>query len=504
MSFTDIASTLTEIKEINPTVEQQEIIDLAIQSDESILINALAGAAKTTTLELICRAMPVMPILSLAFNKRIAEEMARRLPGHVQCRTLNSLGHRVWAATCTGKINLQQKKSYELLKRHVENLSRIEKQEAFDRFGDTLKAISKAKLAGYIPDGKYTQARRLTTTEQFWNQIEEDELDADRTLVDQVLTESIRQAYAGLIDFDDQIYMSTLFGGTFPRFPLVMCDEVQDLSEINHAMLERLVTQRLIAVGDPHQSIYRFRGAKSSGMAALKAKFKMTEMGLSISFRCPIAIIKNAHFRAPRMMWPDWAKEGTIARLRGWDADTIRDGAAIICRNNAPLISLAFKLLRRGRGVKLVGFDIGSNLIKVLKKLGPENTKQEDVVRAIDKWEAERLLSKKNEANTKDKAECLRVFSSFGPDLGQAIAYATDLFAQSGPIQLLSGHKAKGLEWDVVYHLDPWRIPSTFAKTEEDFEQELNVRYVVETRAKDSMFFINTEDFEKNEADEGL
>jgi hypothetical protein len=48
-------------------------------------------------------------------------------------------------------------------------------------------------------------------------------------LIDSVLTDSIRLAYEGQIDFDDQIYMPTLFGGTFPRFPLVMVDEAQDL-----------------------------------------------------------------------------------------------------------------------------------------------------------------------------------------------------------------------------------------------------------------------------------
>ena len=80
-----------------PTEEQQLIIDAACNTQDSIIINALAGAAKTTTLELICKALPVMPILSLAFNKRIADEMSKRLPGHVKCQTLNSLGHRVWA-----------------------------------------------------------------------------------------------------------------------------------------------------------------------------------------------------------------------------------------------------------------------------------------------------------------------------------------------------------------------------------------------------------------------
>src|SRR6185369_16497722 len=104
---------------MTPTPEQQAIIDAAVKTQDSLLINALAGAAKTTTLELICKALPVQPILSLAFNKRIQEEMTARLPGHVKCATLNSVGHRVWGQTCTKKLVLRFKKSYELLSERV-------------------------------------------------------------------------------------------------------------------------------------------------------------------------------------------------------------------------------------------------------------------------------------------------------------------------------------------------------------------------------------------------
>ena len=290
--------------------------------------------------------------------------------------------------------------------------------------------------------------------------------------------------------------MSTLFGGTFPRFPLVLCDEVQDLSEINHAMLEKLVTQRLIAVGDPYQSIYRFRGAKSSGMVTLRERFQMKEMGLSVSFRCPIEVVKNARFRAPHMQWPEWAKEGQVIRMRSWGSTTIEDGAAIICRNNAPLISLAFKLLRLGRGVRLVGFDIGPNLVRILKKLGGDNLIQEEVYLAISNWERNKLeTGKVSKATISDKAECLRVFASFGATLGEIVARAENIFKVQGPIQLLSGHKAKGLEWDTVYHLDAWRIPSTFALSDEDLEQEQNIKYVIETRAKQNLYWVDSKWF---------
>jgi superfamily I DNA/RNA helicase len=78
----------------------------------------------------------------------------------------------------------------------------------------------------------------------------------------------------------------------------------------------------------------------------------------------------------------------------------------------------------------------------------------------------------------------MRVFAGFGDHLGQAISYAEHLFKQIGTITLLTGHKAKGLEWHTVYHLDSWLLGET--------EQELNLRYVILTRAMNSYYEIDS------------
>lgn len=76
------------------------------------------------------------------------------------------------------------------------------------------------------------------------------------------------------------------------------------------------------------------------------------------------------------------------------------------------------------------------------------------------------------------------VFAHHGRSLGEAIAYAEHLFRQKGTIQLLTGHKAKGLEWNTVFHLDPFLI--------KDGEQELNLRYVISTRAMNELYEIDS------------
>lgn len=493
---------------IIPTPEQELILAEA-KSKDSLLISALAGAAKTTTLCLLAKRLPLVPTLCVAFNKRTAEEMAKRMPSHVQCQTLNSAGHRVWAATIGKRLTLDSDKSYSTLSDFVSKLPQDQQKDVRENFAGVLRAVRLAKSAGYIPDRFASMGKRLVTAEEL-EQMLIQQLDMELSfenfaLIDRVLEHSIGEAYAGRIDFDDQIYMSTLFGGAYPKFPIVMVDESQDLSPLNHESVTKMVAPggRLIAVGDPNQAIYGFRGAHHSSMEELCSRFSMKSLELSTSFRCPKAVVRRAHWRVPHMAYPDWAIEGKVETLEEWSADSVPDGAAILCRNNAPIFSCAMQLIRAGRGVKIVGSDIGASLVKILEKLGPGDTKQEAVYRAVKSWEVAQLakVHETRHAAVHDRAQCLLVFAEFGQTLDAAIAYAKHLFSSSGPIQLMTGHKSKGAEWDTVFHLDPWRVPSKWAKVaaengdDSQLQQEYNLKYVIETRSKKELFLVNLDDF---------
>lgn len=481
-----------------PTDEQAAIIQAATTTNRNILVNALAGAAKTSTLEMICQALPSdLPILSVAFNKRIATEMAERLPGNVRCATLNSIGHKIWAATIGKRLVLDTKKSYNLLGEALRTYGQFDRGD-FD-YADMLNLIRAAKSSGYLPKGVPSGFLGLIDKETFYASLEEDPTDLQDRLLETVLCDSIKQSYSGRIDFDDQILMSALFGGTFPAFPLVLVDEAQDLSRLNHKMLDRLVRRRIIAVGDPWQSIYAFRGADTGSMPRLRSTFDMEEFTLSVSFRCPVRVVERAHSRVAHFKWRENAPFGEVREVKSWSTTTIADHSAIICRNNAPLFTLALALMRAGRGCQVVGADIGPALIKVLKKLGDEQMPRKEVLREIDAWEKAKLVKSRAPASVSDRAECLRVFAGHGTTLSEAIVYAEHLFSSRGPIQLLSGHKAKGLEWSTVYHLDPWRIPSKWAQGPEAIEQELNIKYVIETRTKDKLFLINMNQMERED-----
>jgi DNA helicase II / ATP-dependent DNA helicase PcrA len=279
----------------------------------------------------------------------------------------------------------------------------------------------------------------------------------------------------------------------------VIVDEVQDQSPLNHEMMKKLVTKRFIGVGDPCQSIYAFRGAVTNGMRALSEHFNCVELPLSLTFRVPRKGVERARTRVPAYEAYHANPEGEILVLNEWGPDDIPSSAAIICRNNAPLLSLGFKLLASRRSIKLVGMDIGAGLVRILRKLGPPDLKGEELERAITNWINTALAKARNPATVYDRADCIHILTRGWSNLGEAIIQAEALFKQEGPIHLLSGHKAKGLEYKTVIHLDSWRIPSKYAKEgTEAYEQEMNVRYVIETRFKEKLIIADLDKFQQD------
>ena len=495
---------------MTPTPEQESIISFLRDDPRSLLISALAGAAKTSTLVLGAHAMPVLPTLACAFNKKIADEMAKRFPSHVTSATMNSLGHRAWGAALGKRLTLNADKMYTLTLAESERATGADKSYFSENFASILRATRLAKSSGYIPASMATLGKTLCTEDEFIDTLAP-QLDSNPDpqflhFLNKILAASIGEAFSGVIDFDDQIYMSTLFGGQYTKYPVVLVDEAQDLSPLNHMALSRMVANRLVAVGDPNQAIYGFRGAHASSMAVLKDQFQMEELSLSVSFRCPKAVVEVARRRAPHMSAPDWAKPGHVERLGAWTCAAVPDGAVIICRNNAPLFSVAMRLIRAGRGVQVVGADLGKSLILLLEKLGGKgvNCDQRKLLFFIDSWEEEELSKARDsrKAAIRDRAECLRVFCEFGADKAEISAYAKHLFSSKGPIQLMTGHKSKGLEFDVVYFLDSFLIPSKFSLrlaeegNDAQYQQELNLRYVIETRSKDQLYYVTSEDLQ--------
>lgn len=506
MSFIDSLDSLTPVappeeRKIVPTAEQHLIIEAAKSTSDNLAIRALAGAAKTSTLVMVANDPAMQPIatLCLAFNKKIAEEMKNRLPSNCTSMTLNSLGHKVWGQQLGKRLNLQTKKNGDILAALIKEERKDIQDKLWDQYADLLRTFAHGKSQGWVPDScRRRGPKALLTNQEFFESLDEELGGTEEKLLINAMNIGIDQAYEGLIDFDDQIFMPTCFPAKFPSYPLTMIDESQDLSSLNHSMLEQVVgTNRLFAVGDPCQAIYGFRGAYANSMDLLQEKFSMTVLTLSTSFRCPRAVVREAQWRAPHMNAPDWAEEGEVKSLiTEWGVENLTADAVIICRNNAPIFSMAIRLLREGRYPQIVGNDIGKTLIKALGKLGEKNLPQEAAFQELAEYKRRRLSKAREQARgaVEDFCSCMAVFLEKGDTLGAAISYADYLMNQTGPIKMMTGHKSKGLEFDNIFILDR-QLLRINEDTGGGKNQDKNLLYVMQTRAKKTLTYITSEAF---------
>lgn len=463
---------------MTPTDEQAAILDAVKSTTSSIMIQAYAGTGKSATLRLIDDADETRPKLYLVFNKRNATEAEGKFADTTTVRTFNSIGHRIWTDYCSSRPKLNPKKLSDIFRAIVDDAPKSDRTEIWQVYDLVMQGVNNARSLGYIPTTHQYANRSLIDARVLYKSLDESPSQFVKELIDQALLESIRQAFSGVIDFADQCYMPALFGGNYPRFPVVMVDEYQDLSPVQHEIIRKLAKRsRLIGVGDVAQSIYGFRGAKIEGMDDAIREYSMQTFTLSVSFRCPSEIVHNVQWRVPNFK---------ASRIGGKVIDlgsthTVVDGAAVICRNNAPLFKHALNQLANGRSVDVSGTNMGAQIIRQMTKLGPDSMTQAQALSSIDQWESEKL---ENESKTaKEMADCMRVFARTASTLGGAIAYAKHLFAQTGTIQYLTGHKSKGLEFDHVYHLDREILKHD--------GQDPNVHYVIDTRAKETLSYIN-------------
>jgi len=518
---------------VTPTPEQQLIVAAAESSSNNLMIQALAGCGKTSTLEMIAKSKPWSSALALAFNVKTKKELERRFPKNFEIMTLNGLGHRAWQKAIEPRLQLDERKLGKLISEVARKMQVNLGEEGWD---NARRLISLVMSKGIIP-AKFKRSGLQLDTNEAWAEIADDNwLDITDDLIDFcriVLTESIYASYNGNISYDDQIYMSSLFGGIFPRFDTVFVDEAQDLSPLNHLQVKRCAANRIIAVGDPHQAIYAFRGADHSSMDNLRRlRQEWKDLTLGMTFRCPKVIVARQpidNFRAAsnapqgEILDSVWNNTfGSCEEQGGKDItwcwedvpriiDNKVSSIAVICRNNAPLLKLAFKLIRKGIGCQMLGREIGKGLIALSKKLCKDDKiLSKECIVIITEWlEQQTNLARVNGqdgkiAGLQDRAECLiAVLETSGCADAGGLRYAIDnIFAQeSGQVVLTTIHKAKGLEWDIVLHLDPWRVPSKYARKQEKegngkpMEQECNAKYVCETRTKHTLILANLDTF---------
>jgi DNA helicase-2/ATP-dependent DNA helicase PcrA len=485
-----------------PSPYQRAIFDWVKDGEGSGIVNAVAGSGKTTSIVMACDYIPEdKRCVFLAFNKSIAVELNERVPDHVEAKTLNALGHRAWVDS-VGRVMLDDKKTYNLLKSvlmgHEKRLS-----------GDIKRLVGLAKSFGIAPDNnpRYS-GLRPNTYDSYLSLIEHFGLDVRETdeetvigLTKLIINRSAEQSK--IIDFDDQLWLPVISNIPVQRYDWVIVDEAQDLSPVQRKLVSMSMTEgaRLLAVGDPYQAIYGFRGAASDSMDRLRKEFGCVEMPLSISYRCPKRVVSLAKTIVPHIETFESAPEGSVTYIFT-DEYPYKIADMVICRNAAPLVTLAYELLAKRVPVMMMGRDIGEGLVKLIVKLKPKGIEGPNgLLMKLEEWSAKEMrkaIEKDQDAKAQaieDKHGSILAFiegckATTIPKLNEEIANLFKPGDKASRVVLSTIHKAKGLEADRVFVYRTDLLPSKYAKLEWQKRQEANLTYVAYTRSMNELYLV--------------
>ena len=486
----------------------------------NLLVEARAGTGKTFTLLEICKVLDGTATF-LAFNKAISEEIKQRLAAagisdrEVKASTMHSVGFQAWVRSDLGKRSARNVRGEKL--RLLADKIMVPKK--FQGFAVAACSLAKQHVVGavldlpiddtdsWLPLVEHYQLIDTYAPQSDWELDEEQFLEEALAWSLRLLKQSIVEAET-LIDYDDMIYMPLYHNLRFWQYDWVLIDEAQDTNRARREIAMRLLKPggRLIAVGDPYQAIYGFTGADADALDLIAAEFQCQRLPLTTTYRCAAAIVREAQKIVPDIEAREGAPEGVVESIElPIFQKIIPDPAdAILCRNTAPLVEIAFGYLRRRIGCVIEGKDIGASLISFVRRWKRPNNLGDLLIQLEEHLTSEtsRLLAQYKEAQAAaldDRVSTLRVLiKMLGYD--QPISALTELidsmFKDSDKlpkqvITLSTCHKAKGREWDRVYLLGRNAyMPSAYAKQEWQLAQESNLEYVAITRAKHSLIHV--------------
>lgn len=481
---------------------QEEIFDFVEHGDSNAIISAVAGSGKTTTIVEAYRRVPAdKTCVFLAFNKDIAKELAGR---GLNALTFHSL---CWKSLANSNRNrkldggkLRKICADWLIPGHYEPANDDKLYISF-----ICKLVGLAKNAGC---GTHIQP----DTVDFWCDLadrhdlspENEKCSFSRgiALARELLARSNKSTT--MVDFDDMLYLTVLEGVSLPKFDVVFVDEAQDTNAIQREILRKIMRNqphrysRLIAVGDPQQAIYGFRGADNDSLEILQAEFEpCNRFPLSISYRCARSIVEYAQAFSPAIEYAETAALGEVKSLvDGWNTTDFTGSDLVVCRKNAPLLALAMRLLRDRIPCTVLGRDIGEGLKSLIEKQKAASIDALNV--KLTKW-ADREIAKVREDEAKveaieDKLMAIQAILEDCDTVEQVLAVIERLFTAKNGVTLSTIHKSKGLEAERVFWLNREDCPLKSARQSWQMQQEFNLMYVAATRAKSTLYFLSMGD----------
>ena len=217
----------------------------------------------------------------------------------------------------------------------------------------------------------------------------------------QHMAQPIDRDLGGLRDFDDDLWYAAQhaeeLNWSMPRkYQFVLVDEVQDFNKSQMVILKKLVDNgaKVVAVGDPNQGMYRFRGADDAAFKDITAMLSSnsataegTEKTLTKNFRSKHGIIDHsnentvvdnlaagrehdphdeAHISDKKIKYDE-----TIDRL-GEEYSSLgemKKQTAFIARTNEPLAKAAMDLMKKQIPFVIYGKDMAKEITSVVYRV---------------------------------------------------------------------------------------------------------------------------------------
>jgi DNA helicase II / ATP-dependent DNA helicase PcrA len=488
--------------------QQTAAIDFIKNSNKSLILSAVAGAGKTSTLLAMLEATEGS-VAFCAFNKSIAKEIEfkvnqQNINKDVKVGTVHSFGFGAIRRSIS-RVNVDGNKIQTIVRDNFNN-----EESNMQTF--LISAVAMAKEVGIraCVNDNYNTWIQMFDHYDLWNSLPLD-VNTDKAigLCQDVL--DISNKTLNVVDFSDMIYLPILKKMRIWKYSNIFLDEAQDTNATRRALVKMMLAPkgRLIAVGDPHQAIYGFTGADSNALNLIQKEFKAKELPLSVTFRCPKNVVKEAQKYVQHIESHPDSADGIVDECNLQDLpNLVTQEDAIICRNTKPLVEVAYNLIRNKIPCKVEGRKIGEGLIKLatrwkVKTVGTLINKLE----AYKEKEIEKYKKKENESMCQvieDQVETLAVFidqCKVDDTISTLVKKIQELFddTENKKILVLSTiHRSKGREWNRVFALGINHYsPSKYAKKDWELVQENNLLYVLVTRAKNHLTMVNVSETQK-------
>jgi len=403
--------------------------------DESIMLNALAGTGKTTMLKHLSSFIkPGERWLYLVFNKKNQVEANQEFPTGVDAFTSHAyLGQVLKSAgkNAGGLTSLPEQDEKGTKLRRIVDQVVPKKNSVYNRFrwpaAKRVQAIvEKAKAHAINPNDATAIKQIMSLIEKYAIDMDlsTEKYEQDRDYTEDLIEDSMHVlAYSQpgqlpngegydrrdqlLRDQDDTLWFAAMYADQIPwnkkpHYNVVLMDEVQDFNECQIKVAQKLKESgaRVMAVGDPNQAMYLFRGADADAFNRLQeivTNGRNDAMPLPVNFRSLPGIIDFAkqytHVKnleaAPQSFWDakgidpnaahietDLEFHDTLARMQEeytGGNKLFKEQTAIISRTNAPLVEAAMRLMRNNIDFQIIGRDLSRELVSHINEVAKFN-----------------------------------------------------------------------------------------------------------------------------------